>query len=181
MLRLLGEVSAGEADLGSPKQRCLLAALAVDAGRVVPVDRLIDRIWGDAAPRRDTVHSYISRLRQAVGGPGLVIERRPAGYVLAGPVDLHLSRELRARGRFHEALELWRGEPLTGLPGEWAEDERGRLTLERLSLLHDLVDTRLRAGEGAQLAAELSSRAAEHPLDAERMGKLLATLPSHLG
>ncbi|HEX8866378.1 MAG TPA: BTAD domain-containing putative transcriptional regulator, partial [Lentzea sp.] len=173
MLRLLGEVPA---DLGSPKQRCLLAALAVDAGRVVPVDRLLDRVWGDAAPRRETVHSYISRLRQALADLGVLIERRSGGYVLTGPVDLHLSRELSARGRFGEALELWRGEPLTGLPGDWAEEERARLALERLSLTHDLVDSRLRLNEGGQLVAELSSRTAEHPLDERLAGQYLLAL-----
>ncbi|MFD7660518.1 winged helix-turn-helix domain-containing protein [Actinosynnema sp. NPDC059797] len=48
----------------------MLAALAVDAGRVVPVDRLVERVWGaEAAPRaRATLHGYISRLRHALAG-----------------------------------------------------------------------------------------------------------------
>ncbi|MEO6765698.1 MAG: hypothetical protein ABIO03_19515 [Umezawaea sp.] len=66
-LRLLGEVSAfvdgRPMDLGPPKQRCALAALAIDADHVVPVDRLIERVWGATVERRarSTLHSYISR------------------------------------------------------------------------------------------------------------------------
>ncbi|MDX8147652.1 BTAD domain-containing putative transcriptional regulator [Lentzea sp. BCCO 10_0061] len=188
MLRLLGEVSAGETDLGPPKQRCLLAALAVDAGQVVPVDRLLDRVWGNDVPRRgrETLHSYLSRLRQALAGGEVGIARRSGGYVLRGPVDLHRSRELCAAGRaespaeaarlFAEALELWRGEPLAGLSGEWAAEERDRLAQERLAVLHDHVDARLRLGHGAQLVAELAALAAEHPLDERVAGQYLTAL-----
>ena len=74
MLRLLGEVTAevrGRAvDLGPARQRCVLAALAVDAGRVVAVDRVVARVWGARVPPRGraTLHSYISRLRQVLAG-----------------------------------------------------------------------------------------------------------------
>ncbi|MEU3642105.1 BTAD domain-containing putative transcriptional regulator [Lentzea sp. NPDC034063] len=188
MLCLLGEVSAGETDLGPPKQRCLLAALAVDAGQVVPVDRLLDRVWGDDVPRRgrETLHSHVSRLRQVLAGGEVAIAHRAGGYVLTGPVDLHRSRELAAAGRTEspagavrlltEALALWRGEPLAGLSGGWAEEERDRLDRERLALTHDLVDARLGLGHGAQLVAELAARAAEHPLDEQVAGQYLRAL-----
>src|SRR5689334_9828863 len=48
-IRLLGPVEvytgAGPLDAGTTRQRCVLAALAVDAGRPVPVDMLVDRVW----------------------------------------------------------------------------------------------------------------------------------------
>ncbi len=65
MGRLLGELAAhvdGQVvDLGPPRQRCMFAALAVEADRVVPVDRLIERVWGADVPRRarPTLHSNI--------------------------------------------------------------------------------------------------------------------------
>ncbi|HEX7309175.1 AfsR/SARP family transcriptional regulator [Lentzea sp.] len=184
MLRVLGEVSA---ELGPPKQRCLLAALAVDAGRVVPVDRLLDRVWGDAVPLRgrETLHSYVSRARQVIGSD-VAIERRSGGYVLTGSVDLQRSRELGARARaaapaeaarlFGEALALWHGEPLAGISGEWADQERDRLVLERLALVHDLADARLALGHGGRLVAELSAAAAERPWDERIAGQHLLAL-----
>ena len=38
-------------DLGGPQQRAVIAHLALDVGRVVSVERLIDRLWGDEPPR----------------------------------------------------------------------------------------------------------------------------------
>src|ERR1700733_11365568 len=52
--RLLGEVevrAAGQLlDVGTPRQQAVLAALALDPGRPVPIETLIDRIWGDEPP-----------------------------------------------------------------------------------------------------------------------------------
>ncbi len=185
-IRLLGEVGAlvdGQpVDLGPPMQRCMLAALAVDADRAVPVDRLVARVWGAEAPprARATLHSYISRLRGALAGAaGVGIVRRSGGYALVSAtvdpvIDLHRFRALCARARadeehaerwLTEALGCWRGDALTGLNGGWAETERDQLGQERLAAQHDLIDVRLRSGRGEELVAELSARAGEHPSD----------------
>jgi DNA-binding SARP family transcriptional activator len=54
-VRLLGpvEIWAGSArvEVGPPRQRAVLAALAVDAGRVVAVEALVDRVWGPEPPQ----------------------------------------------------------------------------------------------------------------------------------
>ncbi|WP_439660267.1 BTAD domain-containing putative transcriptional regulator [Lentzea sp. HUAS TT2] len=180
-------MSAGPVDLGAPRQRCVLAALAVDAGKVVPVDRLVDRVWGvDAAPRaRTTLHSYVSRLRRAVAQiGGLAIEHRSGGYVLTGDaIDLLRFQDLRARARggdaaglLTEALALWRADALTGLDGEWVREERDRLEQERLAASHELIDARLAAGEGGELVAELAARVACHPLNERVAGQYLLAL-----
>ncbi|MCE6997224.1 transcriptional regulator [Saccharothrix sp. S26] len=191
VVRLLGEVAAEvdgrPVDLGAPRQRCVLVALAVDVGRAVPVDRLVERVWGpDVARRaRATLHSYISRLRRALAGAGgPVIVRRSGGYALVADVvvDLHRFRELCARAggddvrALTEALAWWRGEALTGLAGDWVQAVRDRLGQERSAAEHDLVDARLRVGEGAELVAELSARAARHPLDERVAGQYLLAL-----
>ncbi|MFJ6673956.1 BTAD domain-containing putative transcriptional regulator [Actinosynnema sp. NPDC091369] len=189
VLRLLGEVCAEvdgrPVDLGAPRQRCVLVALAVDVGRAVPVDRLVERVWGAQVARRAraTLHSYISRLRRALAGAGgPVIVRRSGGYALVADVvvDLHRFRELCGGGddvrALTEGLALWRGEALTGLAGEWVQAVRDRLRQERLAAEHDLVDARLRAGQGAELVAELSARAARHPLDERVAGQYLLAL-----
>src|SRR4051794_1785824 len=52
--RMLGpvEVRAGGSPiaLGEPRQRAVLVALLVDAGRPVSVETLVDRVWGEAPP-----------------------------------------------------------------------------------------------------------------------------------
>ncbi|MEV0676111.1 BTAD domain-containing putative transcriptional regulator [Actinosynnema sp. NPDC050436] len=186
---LLGEVTAHigghPIDLGPARQRCVLAALAVDVGRVVPVGRLVERVWGAATPRRGSaaLHSYVSRLRRALAGSDAVdVVRRSGGYALEADersVDLHRFRALRGRSdvaALSEALGLWRGEPLEGLTGEWAESARAALERERRAVEHDLVDAVLRAGGGADLVADLAERSARHPLDERVAGQYLQAL-----
>jgi DNA-binding SARP family transcriptional activator len=99
-------------EVGSPRQCLLLAALAVDAGRVVPLEVLVDRLWGDDPPEhaRRTLHAYITRLRRVVGrvydpaGQPAAVVGRSGGYLLdvgTEEVDVHRLRRLveQARGR----------------------------------------------------------------------------------
>lgn len=197
MLRLLGEVAASvdgvPVDLGHPRQRCVLAALVVERGRVVSTDRLAERVWGAAVPLRgrETVHSYISRLRRAVSAvPGVSLVRRSGGYALIAdatplPVDLYVFQDLCARAgadsddarvvsTLTEALALWHGPALTGLTGDWADAERDRLERARLAAQLDLAETRLRLGEGTELVAGLAALAVGHPYD-ERIAGLYMT------
>ncbi|MER5265027.1 BTAD domain-containing putative transcriptional regulator [Actinosynnema sp. NPDC002837] len=193
--RLLGAVFAlvdGEpVDLGPARQRCVLAALAVDAGQVVSVDRLIHRVWGEQPPlrARETLVNYVSRLRQVLAASTAPLVRRSGGYVLAvapSTVDLHRFRDLRARARAEddrraaellgEALGLWRGDAMTGLVGDWSEGERDRLHRERLDAECDLADVLLRLGRGDDLVAGLTTRVAEHPLDERIAGQYLLAL-----
>ncbi|MEV6711502.1 BTAD domain-containing putative transcriptional regulator [Lentzea sp. NPDC051208] len=199
VVRVLGEVGAEidgrSVDLGTPRQRCVLAALAVDAGQVVPVDRLVERVWGvDAVPRaRATLHNYISRSRRALASAnGVAIVHRAGGYALVADtvepvVDLHRFRDLRGTAAAEaddertarlltDALLLWRGHALTGVDCAWAQLERDRLALERLAVQHDLTDVRLRLGGGSELVAELTALAAEHPLDERIAGQCALAL-----
>ncbi|MFT7841804.1 winged helix-turn-helix domain-containing protein [Saccharothrix sp. BKS2] len=73
-------------DAGPHRQRCVPAALAVDVGRVVPVDRLVDRVWGEDPPSRarDALMSYLSRLRRVAAGLDGVGREPATRRVLAG-------------------------------------------------------------------------------------------------
>ncbi|MGH9181363.1 MAG: AfsR/SARP family transcriptional regulator, partial [Acidimicrobiales bacterium] len=83
------EVRSGGAlvDVGRPKQRAVLAALLLQANRVVPVDVLVDQLWGDTPPARATgaLQVYISGLRRslepglATGGASTVLVTRAPG------------------------------------------------------------------------------------------------------
>ncbi len=77
-------------DLGTPKRRALLAALALSGGRPVSVDGLVDLIWGDQPPDGvgGTLQVYVSGLRRvlepdrAPRTPATVLVTVAPGYAL---------------------------------------------------------------------------------------------------
>ncbi|MFD2353896.1 winged helix-turn-helix domain-containing protein [Nonomuraea ferruginea] len=132
---VLGPLGVWTAD-GAPvvvrgaKVRALLAVLLGHEGRPVPVDRLIDDLWGDAPPRNPSgaLQVKVSQLRRALdeaepGARNLVSFEETVGYRLgidAEAVDAMRFTGLLARAReapsprsraglLTEALELWRG------------------------------------------------------------------------
>lgn len=144
-LQLFGPVelwaSGRPVDLGSIKQRTVLAALLVDLGRPVSTETLIDRVWDDNPPAgaRSTLYSYVTGLRRALteatkaDGTSACLVRRSGGYLLGidpDSVDLHRFRRLLDRVQvegqpearvalLRKAIEQWKGEPLGNLRGEW--------------------------------------------------------------
>ncbi|HEX3254629.1 MAG TPA: winged helix-turn-helix domain-containing protein, partial [Gaiellaceae bacterium] len=131
--RLLGPLEAvvgGEPiRLDAAKPRALLALLLLNRNHVVATDRLVEELWGEAAPARatKTLQVYVSQLRKALG-PERLVTRAP-GYELRveeGEVDLDrferlagearerlaASEPARARKLLEEALALWRGPAL---------------------------------------------------------------------
>lgn len=190
--RVLGEVQAvvdGQvADLGPSRQRCVLVALLVDVNRVVSVDQLMDRVWGDRPPHSgsNALHSYLSRLRKALG---ITIARQPGGYVLrADPeaVDLHRYRGLTERARrsddatavvlLDQALALWRGAALSGVETPWADKIRTALHRDRVEAVLDRNELCFRGGRHAELVPELLALTAEEPLDERLAGQLMRAL-----
>ncbi|WP_069767905.1 tetratricopeptide repeat protein [Streptomyces sp. LUP30] len=190
-LRVAGRV----VDAGQPRRRAVLAALAADAGRPVPVSTLVERVWDTAAPdgARSVLYAHISRLRRllddvaaaADGGEAqasptpLRISRTGGGYVLEADehaVDLLRFRSLVVQGResdlsderrarlLREALELWRGVPLAGLPGAWAERARTAWTQERVEAALAWAGALLRQKKPAEVPTVLQPLLAEHPL-----------------
>ena len=194
----LGGIAAfaggGALGLGPARQRFVLAALAVDAGRVVSVDRLIDRVWGESPPlrARATLLNYLSRLRLLLADAGAgvaTVVRRPGGYALQAErcaVDLLRFHDLCDQARavedaqaavlLRQALDLWRGEALTGVDGQWVESERDRLHQQRLDAECGLTDVLLRLGHGEGLVAALTTRAARAPLNERVAGHLVLAL-----
>ncbi|NUT50651.1 MAG: transcriptional regulator, partial [Saccharothrix sp.] len=194
---LLGEIQVhvdGVAvDLGHARQRCVLAALVVDANRPQSLDALTERIWGGQAPRqsRNTLYGYLYRLRQAFADvPGVAIDRTPGGYLLPvdeHEVDLHRFRALVKRSTdtgddaeslalVERALALWRGPALGGVEGTWADAVRRSLDHERWVALLHRNDVALRLGRHDALVAELAALADEHPLDERVAGQLVLAL-----
>ncbi|GAA3824179.1 BTAD domain-containing putative transcriptional regulator [Sphaerisporangium flaviroseum] len=201
--RLLGPVEvitgAGVVDVGPPQRRSVLAALAVDAGRPVPVEVLIERVWGEGFPdgARRALQAHLTRIRRmlervASGADDRVtLARRAGGYVLeAEPerVDLHRFRRLAERARnagihgaerldlLREALALWRGEPLAGITGEWAARVREGWKRQRLDVVVAWADAELQTGEHSTVTARLRDLVAEYPLVEPLVAALMRAL-----
>ncbi|WBC14925.1 BTAD domain-containing putative transcriptional regulator [Micromonospora sp. WMMA1998] len=205
MFRLLGpsglHLADAAVDLGSTKQRLVLAVLLADAGRTVTVANLTERVWADGAllDARNAVYTYVSRLRRvlervAVAGAGsALVVRRPGGYALeVDPdlVDVHRFRRLVAAGMrdtsgpavratlLREALDLWHGTPLIELRGEWAARTRSAWCQQHLEATVAWANAELRLGVGAPVVGPLVELVAQHPFDEPLLAALMRALHS---
>ncbi|WP_169944218.1 AfsR/SARP family transcriptional regulator [Microbispora sp. H11081] len=201
--RLLGpfEVTGGDGrviDIGPRKQRAVLAVLALEPGRIVSLDRLIDELWADEPPSSATatLQSYVSNLRKVLEPgrrprtpPAVLLTREP-GYLLSvapGQVDLArfvswvedgrraLARRDYAavRGSVDRALATWRGEPLAEFAAyEFAQPVIARLGELRAVAVEDRFEARLALGEGPSCVADLERLVEAHPYR-ERLWSLL--------
>ncbi|WP_453074898.1 BTAD domain-containing putative transcriptional regulator [Streptomyces olindensis] len=171
--------------IGSPKTRVLLAALLLDAGRVVSVESLKDALWGGAPPvsAQASLHNHVARLRRLLDDPER-LRTVPSGYVLRvdeGELDVHVfdahvtAARVAHTGRDWQrvvaecgaALALWRGAPLAGLPSEVGGYAFARRLREaRLLLLEWRHDAELALGGPRlhELVPELAALAGEFPL-----------------
>jgi DNA-binding SARP family transcriptional activator len=166
-------------DIGPPQRCAVLAALAVDAGRVVPAETLIDRVWGENPPdgARRSLHAHVARIRALHADVQVV--RRAGGYVLEMPpdqVDLHRFRRMAQDRELSEALALWRGDPLTGLTGMWAARLRESLRRQHLDVVVALARAELRIGNTVGVIGPLSELADEHPFHEPLIAVLMRVL-----
>jgi DNA-binding SARP family transcriptional activator len=193
--RVLGPVEAHAGgrvlDLGSGRQRCVLAALLVDSNHVLPADQLMSRVWDDKYPHRATFYSYVSRLRTVLGGvEGVELLRSSGGYHLTVDplaVDLFRFRDQvglargtddpeRAASHLEHGLEQWRGEAFTDLDTQWLNELRAALEAERRAVELDRNDLMLRLGRHADLLPQLMASAAGYPLDERVAGQMMVAL-----
>ena len=170
--------------LGGPKQRALLAMLALEAGSTVSVERLIDGLWGDDPPATAAklVQLYVSHLRKAMAGcaDDGAIATRGGGYELRvgrHRVDAARFERLLAQGAAREALSLWRGPPLGDVAKEpFAAPEIRRLDELRTAALEVAIDQDLEAGRHREVLPELESLLAREPLRERLHGQRMLAL-----
>ncbi|MER5487450.1 BTAD domain-containing putative transcriptional regulator [Streptomyces sp. NPDC002812] len=182
------------------KVRALLAALLVRDGRPVPVDRLIDDLWGqagDATPGNpgNTLQTKVSQLRRTLAaaedGARALVAYGPAGYALRAParaVDADRFAELAAAARkeaeprpraelLARALGLWQGDAYADFrDAEFTQAAIARLEEQRITAYEDLAEARLALGEHQELADELTGPAAAHPLRQRLRGTQMRAL-----
>jgi DNA-binding SARP family transcriptional activator/CheY-like chemotaxis protein len=207
-VRLLGpfEVARGAqtVHIGSPKQRAVVALLALQAGRVVSADALCDLIWEEDQPASPsaTLQSLISRLRASLasGAAGVtdggreVLRTREPGWVLdidSADVDALRFQELTARARrrrergeaaeaaadLADAIGLWRGAALLDVvDAGYLTGHATRLNEARLDAVEDLAEAQLAIGRSADALTRLEAHADAHPLRERAWGLLMVAL-----
>ena len=173
--------------LGTPKQQCVLALLALRHGRPVSTQMLIDELWPDGPPASAEANltSYASNIRRllvAAGADASTLSRRGTGWVLSVPPErLDLARftaacheARRTSGREDDkatlaqlelAHSLWRGSPLEDLRhGPVTGAISQAIVDDHLVLVDDLAEVRLRLGFGTAAATLLHEHLRLHPL-----------------
>ncbi|MEU4306193.1 AfsR/SARP family transcriptional regulator [Streptomyces rochei] len=181
-----------------PRARSLLVLLALEAGRPVTVDSLIEGLYGDHPPgdALNALQSQVSRLRRDLRGaaPHELVESHPLGYRLAvdpDSVDAHRFERLAAEGHrqlaagdhaaaaatLRQALDLWQG-PVPVELGEAASARARAHRLQdlRLAAAEDRAEAELALGGHRELVAELQQLVAAHPLRERPRGQLMRAL-----
>jgi DNA-binding SARP family transcriptional activator len=200
-VELLGALRASqsgrELEIGPPRQGAVLAMLVLGANRVVTRDELVDGVWGTDPPASvvNRVHVLVGGLRRelepdrARRAPGLVLSLTGAGYRLTlapGQRDIEAFHAHLRRARdfvmagdfadavqeFDAALALWRGTPLSGVPGPFADAERARYLELRTSAVEARAQALLDLGDIPAATADLRGLVAGYPLR-ERLRALL--------
>ncbi|GAA3146111.1 BTAD domain-containing putative transcriptional regulator [Planomonospora alba] len=189
---MLGALAVCDADGGAVplrrrKHRQLLATLLLDANTPVSADRLLDALWDGSPPpsAEQNLKTYVHTVRKLLspGGPrSAPIRTHGTGYLIAvppGELDLLVFQDLVRQGRrsaregdaeaacrrFEQALGLWRGEPLQDSGGSrFLDDAADRLAGERVSVLEELAELRIRLGRYAEAVSDLRPAVTAHPL-----------------
>jgi DNA-binding SARP family transcriptional activator len=184
--------------LAGRRLRTVLAVLLVNRHRLVPVDYLVDAVWGEDPPAtaRRQIQNTISGLRRllADGGaaePALATEA--TGYRLSpdvGTLDAQVFQDLVAQAQrwaaageperaltgLRSAEALWRGPALFGLAGDAIESAATVLDEHRLAAVEQRLELELRLGRHDHVVGELIELVAAHPLRERLVGHLMLAL-----
>ena len=177
--------------LGKAQQQAVIGLLALCAPQPVPIDRLVDEVWGERPPAsaHHAIQVYVSAIRKLLRSAGAeaTVTTSAAGYALeVDPERVDANRFERlvsaaqsavgdhpasAREQFREALALWRGQPLAGLGWERERPgaarpggETARLDELRTSATEGLAEAELALGRHREVVGAISELVAANPL-----------------
>jgi DNA-binding SARP family transcriptional activator len=164
-------------------QRVVIAALLLNANRMVAIGEIIDDLWDSPpATARASVHNSVMRLRRALGACGHRVVTHAVGYQISTrPGELDLASFEQAIGSARDAarrenwqlvsellgaaLELWRGEPFTDIPSaRIAQREGPRLIELRNEAIEGRAEADINLGRYGQAIAELVRLTHAEPL-----------------
>ncbi|MEU6074697.1 BTAD domain-containing putative transcriptional regulator [Micromonospora sp. NPDC047074] len=188
------QLDRGEIPLAASREQRILAALLLDANRVVPVSRLVEAIWDEHPPTSSVkvVRNCVSMLRRRLVTAGEIVTES-GGYLLRVPYDdldlrvfadrAQQGRRLAAAGELadavvhlREALALWRGPAFTGVTGRLIEAAAAQLDDQRRSVQEERLAHELTLGGGAELVDEIADLVAAEPLRERAHGQLMLAL-----
>jgi DNA-binding SARP family transcriptional activator len=181
---LHAQIEGREVPLNGLRQAKMLAALLVDANRVVSMQRLIEVMWDGDGPATAVrqIQDAVSGLRRNLtssGAPTPMISTLRGGYRLdVHPDDLDLLAFERERQQavqrteaaaaaagMRRALDHWRGPALVDVPSRALEVDAARLNALRVTVYKQCLDYELAIGRHHEVAEELTTLLDDHPHD----------------
>ncbi|MFG2132170.1 BTAD domain-containing putative transcriptional regulator [Streptomyces sp. NPDC048751] len=181
--------------LTGARQRTIMSMLLLAPDRVVSVDALADAVWHGTPPptARNQIAICVSALRKtlkaAAGADDMLVTSHPGYMLFTGEHRIDavefdecaaLGREAARSGRpeeacahFADALAMWRGPALDGIPAERVEAEAARLTEMRLDVYEEYMGLRLELGQHREIIGELAAFVREHPLREQATAHLM--------
>jgi DNA-binding SARP family transcriptional activator/ABC-type glycerol-3-phosphate transport system substrate-binding protein/tRNA A-37 threonylcarbamoyl transferase component Bud32 len=203
--RVLGKLEVSRdgvaVDVGTYRQKSLLAFLLTTPNKIVSTDQIIDALWGEEAgsDKQNALWVHISAVRKLLEparekrSGGTILLTRAPGYLLQlDPQDVDALRfeEMAAEGRaladtdpaaaslvLGEALALWRGHAYEDFMYEaFASAEIARLEELRLETVEARIDADLRRGMAGELVSELESLIRQYPMRERFTGQAMLAL-----
>ncbi|MEV8436114.1 tetratricopeptide repeat protein [Actinosynnema sp. NPDC051121] len=204
-LRVLGplevSVRSRPVDLGPPKQREVLAVLALSPGTPVHRDAILDAVWGGSSSEASVglLQTYVSQLRRVlrVGRPArrreLLVSEGKRYRLAVSDDEEHDLLEFRALVRqaagaggreaelelLERALGLFRGEPLAELESLQSLPEIAGIRSERVAAVLALADAGLDLGRPDVVLPRLRVAAEAEPLHSGVQARLMLTLAAN--
>ena len=184
----------GNVRIPARQQRAIIARLAAEPGKLVPLDELIATLWGESPPRnaKDSIRTLVCRVRERLGKDSSLIVTEEAAYRLdvrshdvdvigfetlckAGQAAANAGDWQRAHDTLQEAEGLWREAPFANVPSKKLHEAyvphlEQLFATARQNRLEASVRLSLRVCDAA--SDELAGLAKEHP-DRERLRWLL--------